>query len=112
MKPSVLALFLALLSGCAGDAALPLADDSRSKTGQRVYHQHCARCHDSGRSGPSIREPEEWDVRQMADVRIVSQHRSMRLAESAQDLNRLSQDEAADALFYLAQVLNEAELRY
>lgn len=110
------ALFLVLtgllISGCASDSSSPSASANRLEQGKGIYQRRCADCHDPGRSGPSIREPEEWDARQLASVGIVKRHASMRLPKGSPPVASISERDESDVLLYLAQILNEAEQRY
>lgn len=102
-----------LLSACAGESPPPMGKQGPNAAhGKVIYQSQCAGCHDAGKNAPSIRDPEEWDLKSLDAPGIVGRHRVMRMPSGYPAPIRLSTQEEADVLDYIARTVEEAEQRY
>lgn len=110
-------LCVLLLSGCSDGKKKPApkAYQPDFGRGMSVYNAHCGECHNTGRlDAPMLDEPEEWDFRALGTPGILHDHAARGfLGGPGQDAaGKLSNENIADALHYMARRINDAEERY
>lgn len=102
-----------LLIACTGSPPAPEALKTPDAAhGRSLYQQQCAACHDAGKNAPSLRDPEDWDIKHLDAPGIVQKHQSMRMPPGFKGPSRLTPQDERDILFYLRTAIDEAELRY
>lgn len=109
----LLILSLSMLVACSGSP--PVTQETKAPNadhGKTIYKQQCVGCHDAGRSAPSLREPEEWDIQQLETPDILRRHQSMRMPSGFAAPSRLSAQDEKDVLYFVKTVIEEAELKY
>lgn len=109
----VLLLSGSLLMACSGSPPAPEAVKAPDAVhGRALYQQQCAACHDAGKNAPSLRDPEDWDIKLLDSPGIVQKHQSMRMPSGYRGPGRLAPQDERDILFYLRTAIDEAELKY
>ena len=109
----VLLLSGSLLMACSGSPPAPEAVKAPDAVhGRALYQQQCAACHDAGKNAPSLRDPEDWDIKLLDAPGIVQKHQSMRMPSGYRGPGRLAPQDERDILFYLRTAIDEAELKY
>ncbi len=109
---------LLLLSGslmvaCSGTPPAPeVAKAPNAAHGMLLYKEQCAACHDAGKNAPSLRDPEDWDIKHLNAPGIVQKHQSMRMPPGFRGPAHLAAQDELDILFYLRTAIEEAELKY
>lgn len=115
MIQRLLVLFLSgfLLMACSGTPPAPqAAKPPDAAHGRSLYQQQCAACHDAGKNAPSLRDPEDWDIKHLDTPGIVQKHQAMRMPSGFRGPGRLAPQDERDILFYLRTAIDEAELKY
>lgn len=102
-----------LLMACSGSPPAPeVAKVPDAAHGRSLYQQQCAACHDAGKNAPSLRDPEDWDIKLLDGPGIVQKHQSMRMPSGFKGPGRIGPQDERDILFYLRTAIDEAELKY
>jgi len=92
MMQRLFVLFLSgsLLMACSGSPPAPEATKAPDAAhGRLLYQQQCAACHDAGKNAPSLRDPEDWDIKHLDAPGIVQKHQSMRMPRDLEVLGAL-----------------------
>jgi mono/diheme cytochrome c family protein len=115
MGQRLLFLFLSgsFLMACSSSPPAPeVVKAPDAAHGRSLYQQQCAGCHDAGKNAPSLRDPEDWDIKHLNAPGIIQKHQSMRMPPGFKGPGRLTPEDERDVLFYLRTAIDEAELKY
>ena len=103
---------LTLVAGCSGaKKTVKQAYQPDLAKGASIYRAQCSQCHDTGDYGaPELKMAEDWDIQTLSRPGIVKQHQTMNVVFPAS--SRLSDEDEADALYYIRHELSERERDY
>ena len=113
MKKIFVVLGVLLVSvGCSGaKKTVKQAYQPDLAKGASIYRTQCSQCHDTGDYGaPELKMAEDWDLQTLGRPGIVKQHRAMNVVFPAS--SRLSDEDEADALYYIRHELGEKNKDY
>lgn len=115
---TLIAFLYLLLSGCSGGKKKPSPAQAYQpdfRQGMSVYNAHCGECHNTGRrDAPTLDAPEEWDFHALAMPGIVQEHAAKGFLGMPRPngVGRLSNENIADVLHYMARRITDAEEKY